>query len=293
MPPDENETIDYLEENYTGALAARALWVWAGGDPNDVIYADDPNEQWPLMWDAAGAKGKPSRIALLREALFDRPGDGTLLKILTALGQESVPDGKYMAQILAVLLEKTAPEHEPDALWSAMQVFSESPLDVGFALLAEAFQDRFSTDSRERLVERFAALETNAKIPAVGIAAVSFETLLGMIPELVENGDTPEYQVLAEKIKTAMKPAHDLKTGAQRKMKTDMEPLLQSLESLGVESKDRLYAAAVKGLKRQFVRILEIMAQEPAPNVESLCRAGVQAVWGTKGPKGDESQDPA
>ena len=79
MAPDPKGIVSLVSEYYAGALDTRALWEWAGGRPEDVPFSSPPEVRWEALWRAAEAPGGATRIRIVREMLFDRPGDPDLL----------------------------------------------------------------------------------------------------------------------------------------------------------------------------------------------------------------------
>ena len=140
--------VSLLVKRYVGPVATRALWQWAGGRDGDLAFVDEPAAQWSALW-ARAAAGPVTRIALVREALFDSPGDPELLAALAALA-ERPPDAAVLELVEALesLLNHGC---EDAALWLCLAGFKPRGFDVTYAALAAAVEGRLAPGAREAL----------------------------------------------------------------------------------------------------------------------------------------------
>ena len=182
MALDNADVIAYLSENYMHSLARRALWQWAGGRQSEVDYGDDG---WAAMWGRACAGSGAARIAIVRQALFDHPGEARLLGFLDALAAEISEDWRETAQLFTTLLEQTAPDFPHAKLLSLLLAFPEKPVDEAFAVVTSSMQGLFDDPQRE-LLESHASLWAKQGIAITsGAVARSMILLLKAIPKIV------------------------------------------------------------------------------------------------------------
>ena len=149
MPVDDKAVVDYLARNYASVLARRALCSWGGGAEADTEYDPEPREGWGRMWDKAEEGPAPTRIALVREMLFDAPGEGVLLTYLEAVAEEQYKAEKELADFFIDLLEKKLKKKEQ--LPILLFLFQDRSSDSVLAALAPALQGAFENEVREAL----------------------------------------------------------------------------------------------------------------------------------------------
>ena len=150
--------VDFLSQEYSGSLAVRALWQWAGGTPEEVDFSVPPGsikDQWTVLWQKAAEGGSANRTALVRQALLDQPGTELLLKFLFYSSREGFFEERRQALVLLDYLKSHAPEFDKMPLYflfEQMPVVKEEPL---FAALVPLFSNQFTTAERQALAERF------------------------------------------------------------------------------------------------------------------------------------------
>ncbi len=138
MPVKENTIIEYLAKKYGSSISKRALWAWCGGAEADIVYDLPPYDGWGQMWEKAEGNETPSQIGLVREMLFDSPGEKTLLGYLDELAAERFKAEKAVADFFLFLLARTgATEHRLAALLYLLQ---DMPPDCILATTAPAIQ---------------------------------------------------------------------------------------------------------------------------------------------------------
>ena len=303
MQLNENKVIEFLAENYGGSLATRALWIWAGGQAGDIDYIKPALDQWSMLWEKAKEDLSPSKIALLREALFDHIGNDTILGYLNAIADDEYKDSRKAAPVLIFLLEKLDPEFDEKEIQAAMLSFpngfledaeepedsaKESQTEAIFTALASLVQNRFKKDARSVLEEKCETL-IKEKIPAsAGLISGAMLVLLRHLPEMAQVSNTPEVQELTQAIQTILKPLTK-KEGAGEAIEK-LTPLLEQLKTQANDSGDKMFAAACNSLDYQFEFLKTLSEETPLHSFECLARALIQALWGTIGIKEDESE---
>lgn len=143
MNPNDKKIIEYLSEIYAGAAATRALWLWAGGVESELEYGKSTIDGWTRMWAKAKDGKGATPVAVIREALFDYPGDEKLLELMDGLADEIFENGRTAAAVLAALLETLEPDFDQKRLWAALQSFPEKSLDESLAAIFSSIQGKF------------------------------------------------------------------------------------------------------------------------------------------------------
>lgn len=194
MQVKDNEVVEYLAQNYGSSIAKRALWSWGGGVEKDVDYDLLPWDSWKLMWDKAGKTAIPTRISLVREMLFDIPGEKALLRYLDALAEERFKAEKEIAEFFLFLLKKTGGEE--NRLEPLLFLFQDMPRDCVLVTIAPAIQGTFDNNFRAILEKDF------TKIGGKRIE-VSSRTLLNWIEFYLDHltGDTPGMPAILEEVR--------------------------------------------------------------------------------------------
>jgi hypothetical protein len=178
--PLDDSIIAWLSEHYGGFTATRALWQWAGGEVSEIAFGETADPAWRDLWPRARAGAPATPVALLREALFDRPGDGQLLEFLTSLAMEMAAHARPGARRLAALLEEWRVILEVEGLREASGDVPLDNRDVSFALMAPVLQGRLGPEKRASLSRRFAAIRVDPGAEAVrGLAAGLEDALEG------------------------------------------------------------------------------------------------------------------
>ena len=135
MDAMEDEIIGYLSGKYVGPVATRALWGWAGGKEDEVVYFESSIEQWRALWKKARGGASVSPLALLREALLDDPGNSFLINSIEGLGGDIFPEGRTAAEMLMVLTEEIKPDFNQNRLTLSLEKFPECEKEHAFAAL--------------------------------------------------------------------------------------------------------------------------------------------------------------
>ena len=127
--PLELRATDLLTTVFDADLAARGLWLWAGGDGNALVFASDARETLRGIWRMAraGGDGRPACTALLREALFESPGDLAALRLSRELVEEASTDWMDQVAVTALHLGRA-----PGGAWK-----DDSQLAIALATLPE------------------------------------------------------------------------------------------------------------------------------------------------------------
>ena len=141
MALDDQAVIAFLAGAYAGPVATRALWLWAGGEAQQIDYQCEPDQRWGRLWTAARNGEKATAEAVLRETLFDRPGDADVLNFLKDLAVETRPQSPATARVLVAQLETLAPAFDPQDLWPVLAGFPDCTRAEAFAALSAALQD--------------------------------------------------------------------------------------------------------------------------------------------------------
>lgn len=304
MKLNENEVIEFLSENYAGSVATRALWVWAGGGAQDIDYTKSATDQWNIMWEKASEDGPPSKIALLREALFDDPGNEVILGFLNAIADDEFESGRAAAPVLTFMLEKLDPAFDEKVLQATMLSFpkgfsedaddpenisKESQTEMMFAALASSLQDRFKKDARSALEEKCEVLTKEQGFASKELISEGMLVLLECLPNMAEAAKTPEVQAAAKKIHAELEPLTKKEDANDAVDK--LTPLIERLKTMADDSGDKIFLAGCNGLDNQFKCLQCIYAETPLHSLEFLAKALIQALWGTTGVQEDEAEE--
>lgn len=303
MKLNENEVIEFLSENYAGSVASRALWVWAGGGAQDIDYTKSATDQWNTMWEKASEDGPPSKIALLREALFDDPGNEVVLGFLNAIADDEFKSGRAAAPVLTFMLEKLDPAFDEKVLQATMLSFpkefsedaddpenisKESQTEIMFAALASSLQDRFKKDVRSALEEKCEVLTKDQGLASEELISEGMLVLLECLPKMAEAAKTPEVQAAAKEIHAVLEPLTKKEDANDAVDK--LTPLIERLKTMADDSGDKMFLAGCNGLDNQFKCLQCIYAETPLHSLEYLAKALIQALWGTTGIQEDETE---
>ncbi len=231
MPVNENTIIDYLAEKYGSSISKRALWSWCGGAEADVIYDLPPLDGWGLMWEKSGEHKAPSRIGLVREMLFDSPGEKVLLGYLGELAAERFKTEKGVADFFLFLLARTgATEHRLAALLYLLQ---DIPPDCVLATTAPAIQaardDTLYVDLEKILpqfVDEHVTLTTGILVEWIEFYLECFTDDMSVVP------------VTLEKVGQAQKLLSKLKALVINAAASEKTPSAANLANAAADDKD-------------------------------------------------------
>lgn len=164
------EVVGYLVRRYPGVAATRAVWRWAGGPPQAAPLEGSAATLWRAAWDAAGAPpggepAAPSRIALVREALYDEPGAPLLLDYLFTEAAERHPERLEDAVVLFEALTRAAACGGPTELVAAtLAAFPVASWEEAFACLAAGSEDWLEADARAALQRACAEIVSKVEL---------------------------------------------------------------------------------------------------------------------------------
>lgn len=207
----------YLAKNYGGMVATRALWQWAGGSPADVVYENSAIERWAVMWEKASEDDKLTSVSLVREALFDQPGNPLLMAYLDSLSDETFGEARISAKLIYPLIESLSPEFIPSSLWPLLQAFPEISAQQTFVALAPLLQKKIDIKARLTLEDRLRFLledeeadekpkapEVDAKVdvktPSAKDLVESLKIFLKHILKAVKKANTQDYVDTAKEL---------------------------------------------------------------------------------------------
>ncbi len=299
---DSAEAAGFIAERYSGSLDTRALWQWAGGRPEDVDFDEPPVGRWKKLWALAVENRGATRVSLLREMLFDRPGDGRLMGFLAAARDEKGSAWVEASRILVLQVESAAPAFDPDRLWAALQSFPalpslvERPGDTAFALLATAADSRLTAGERAMLEPRLAAAG-GRPAPGPEPARLEMEALLGRMSAAAAGGGREES---GDAVKAAMNRVLGLKDAAGfagsaagapggadlRARLRGLAAELEGLRKLAQAGANAALHAQIDALFRLQGSMYALADGDPAPPFSYLCDAMIQAIWATR-PRAD------
>lgn len=179
------DVLELLLEEYAGATAARAYWSWAGGEAHEVPLPGDAGEVWQTLWERAAEPGcAVSRVALVRELLFDQPGHPVLLEFLASTAAASHPELLEQADLLLVCLERLRPlRFELGWLRAYLAAFRSPSWEAALAAFAPALHEWGWPADRERLIAACAQLAELTR------AVLRLERLRAELREVAEAGD--------------------------------------------------------------------------------------------------------
>jgi len=298
MKLKEEEVVGFLSKEYGGPVAARGLWTWAGGETADMVFPKPAVEQWKKLWELAGEDTPPSRIALLREALFDHPGNDTILGFLDAVSDDEFPNGRPAAAVIFFLFDKLVPPFEAEGLRSAMTSFPfglidnpedpnppsvESLTDTMFAALASSFQNQYNNDNRALLEEKCRGLIDENQPVSIERLTAGMTTLLKHLPEMAGLSKTPEVEELVKELKKAVKPLAGTKKEQFPDIPAQARPILNQLKTHAEKSGDSMFKAVCISLDYQFQCLKAISENIPLRSFQCLAKAVIQSLWGTNG----------
>ena len=289
MAPDESKVIGKLAEYYPGATSTRSLWIWAGGLREAIHYNRSPQEQWAALWELASEESRVTPITLVREALFDHPGDDELFSFLGDLVKDHFPVWKETAEVFRAQLKKLAPDLDAPLVAAAARSLPDLPEDQTFAMIGGTLRDLFSGELRQKLETRFTQLSQDGINPTPSDIAKGAQLLLRIIPELSVPEDMKAFGTAAGEIAALLKTVSDTATDSLAPLIDRIAEKLIMLQDLPVASDKTRFDAAVSGIQRQLDGLRKTAAGEPIPSVRAIGRAGVHLVWATIGqlPEGE------
>lgn len=205
MPVNESNILDYLAKNYASSISKRALWSWCGGAEADIDYDLPPLDGWGLMWAKAGRNSAPTRIGLVREMLFDSPGEEVLLGFLEELAAEHFEVEKKVVDFFLFLLASTGgPE---DRLAPLFYLLQDLPPDCILAAAAPEIQANRDDKPYTDLEKTLPQLDERRIILSPGILVDWIEFYLACLADNV-----PMAPVILERVKQMRDRFATLKT---------------------------------------------------------------------------------
>ena len=156
--PLELRATELLTTVFDADLAARGLWLWAGGDGNTLVFASDARETLRGIWRMAraGGDGRPACAALLREALFESPGDLAALRLSRDLVEEASTDWMDQVAVTALHLGRASGGAWKDdsQLAIALATLPEMPPTTLVLALAATLDRHLSSEVHAGLLAR-------------------------------------------------------------------------------------------------------------------------------------------
>ncbi len=309
MALDDEAVIRFLSLTYPGPVSTRALWQWAGGEAGQIEYHRDPRQQWQQLWDLARKKAMIPPAALLREALFDRPGNPDLLGLLAAWVDDAFPQGSHAATVFAAQLDRLAPEFDLKRLWPLLAGFPDGGELETFAALCGSLQgglassdapDTSSSGSesnpqpepqaggeediapvvpvpRKVLEAQLQQLITVSHVPAPEDLAVSILFLRDTLPGIINDPVLPGWDQVCRDIGVLL----DVEKWDAAILEEKIPPLLAQLSQRVSEKEKELVQAAAAAMDKQLVCLLALLGENPPPDVEKIANACIRALWGT------------
>jgi len=172
MAIDQENIIGYLSENYPGPVGIRSIWELAGGLPGEIQFTDSAKEMWSELWQAAEGPEGVTHTALIREALYDRPGEALLLTCLENMAREACPDAADAVPEMILALTVLGPDFEPVHMLLVLESFPECTEIEAFSVLTPRVQGVFEIAEREVLEKQIAEIRKMGSIPTAALSAV-------------------------------------------------------------------------------------------------------------------------
>lgn len=211
MASEAQSIFTLLAKNYGSTVATRALWEWAGGSPADVEHNDSAIERWAVMWEKASEDDGCIAPNLVREALFDQPGNPLLMTYLDSLPDETFGEARISAKLIYPLIASLAPEFAANSLWPLLQAFPESSAQQTFVALAPLLQEKIDIKARMTLEDRLRFLldeeesekpkaPAAVKAPSAKDLVESLKIFLQHILKAVKKANTQDYVDTAKEL---------------------------------------------------------------------------------------------
>lgn len=310
MALDDQAVIAFLSHAYPGPVSTRALWLWAGGEAAQIEYFHDPVQQWQQLWGLARSGVAAPPAALLREALFDRPGNPDLLGFLAAWVVETFAAGPNAAKVLAAQLDRLAPEFDLKRLWPVLAGFPDRGILEAFAALSVALQGRLpppatpappsepsendqqpdpppeegedSTDTdgpapRAALETQLQQLIASSPAPKPAELAAAILFLRDTLPDVFTGPPLSDWDRLCQDMEDLL-GADELDADVLGKK---VPPLLAQLPQLAPETERDLVEEAAASMDKQLACLLALLKENAPPGVAVIGEACIQALWGT------------
>lgn len=290
MMVDDQTVIAFLAEKYAGPVATRALWLWAGGDANVAVYEGEPEEIWGQLWDLAGDGAGFYQLALVREALYDNPGQPVLMEYLQSVAVESDLAAGQVFTALAVACEEAALEAFLPVLLATLPDQAAEPL---FPALAVAVHQNLPHAIRNGLEPLLPKYDPGT----AGVAPLAKGLLFALrfIPRWLDLPPDHPYHAIVRNLVLLLKPMEkqaeadtDLEaaTGDDpidpvREAIDRMRPHVDQLQTLTVENNAALFTAATAGCQQAFLYLERIVCSDGLPVPDTTARAILQAFWAT------------
>lgn len=144
------DPVAWLDRRYPSRTAARALWRWSGADPAPV---EGPGEgpTWPRLWPLAVAHD--GGVSLMREALFDHPGDPDLVDWIARLAERECLSVLEQAPAVASRFEAIRAELTPAGVRGVLRALPATTTREAFAAMVPVCEPWLTRPERERLAE--------------------------------------------------------------------------------------------------------------------------------------------
>lgn len=292
---DGNELTEWLSHHYPGATAARSLWLWAGGLETDMIYAETGAKQWTAILNRANELDRVSRISILREALFDYPGDEILISQLIEIAKDISEADQTIAEILVLQLMESAPDFDQDEIMAALHIIpdiaqrdeeSAKPKEMYFSLLTPSLNNRFSKNDRKALRNRLSADPGLTKSSRVTAIAKGMKTLISRTRIWYQSPDDSAYTEIETDLKSVLDSVIQTEEVPPVSALDKAPPLLKKLSKLVDPSNQRMFKAAIIGLENQLDGLKQAIDNRPR-SLKKIQKGLSDGLWATR-PKSDD-----
>lgn len=277
------EVVSYLVRRYPGVSATRAMWSWAGGSATTAPLEGEAEALWRAGWEAAGApadgeRPAPSQVALVREALYDEPGEPLLLDYLFAEACERHDERLADAVILFEALARAVAVAAPTELVAAtLAAFGVGSWEEAFVCLAPGSEEWLEEGARAALQRACAEIVRKVEL-ADALAALRAELRAIDTPEAADEAVTDAVAELEELLAQAAAelPATDaLRRGLERlvarvarRKKLTLLATVAGITSALVESKRYEGAAPLRAAAEGLRSALWATHELPPPREE-------------------------
>ena len=286
---NQDASIAWLTQHYPGPTAARALWLWAGGKETDMVYTDTAEEQWPALFKLARELDSISWISIFREALFDYPGDETILSELLEIPRD-VPDAdQTLSELFAVQLTELAPGLDPGGILAALHVIPDitrsdmNPAKANerfFVLLAPSLNNRLTRKDRKTLRSRLSGeLEPTQASPIRAIAD-GMKALVFRTRDWCQSSEESAFKEIEAELKTILDSVSQSEEIPSNSALDPADSLLEKLSDLIDPSEKQMGNAAINGLKNQLNGLRQAM-ESRLRSFEDAQSGLFDALWAT------------
>ncbi|MFO0605231.1 MAG: hypothetical protein U0324_18775 [Polyangiales bacterium] len=282
----EADAVAFFARRYAGVVAREALWRHAGGEASEVAHDVSPARAWQEAWRRAVEGGRGvSPVTLLREALFDRPGDPEALRLLALATSNALAEE---AGVVVDLVADAAFSATPEAVRAALWSFPRVDRDAAFAALTLAFASRVS-NARRRALE-----EAAAKVPrpfeterAHGALAGSAAEVAARVLHVVDAYGWTRCTV-AVVVSAAMLRRFGGSSPPDEEVLAELARLADDLVPTTPSEATPWFAAHVAATRNILERVLDLTLPGPLEADDASVAAFAQCLFATRGEDDDE-----